>query len=213
MAPSGMAPCRSSTAGERVTSTIEDSMPKPVGPPSITRSMRPPRLFITWSAVVGEIAVERFALGAAMGSPAASSSEIATGCAGTRRATVGPPAAASATTPPSPSRRATTSVSGPGQKARGEALGRVRPGGGDLARGARVCDVHDERVARGPALGRVDRAHGVGVVGAGAEAVHRLGGEGDEAPPTDPLRCARDGPTGAVEPLGHAPRCPRRSRR
>ena len=98
--------------------------------------MRPPRLFITWSAVVGEIAVERFALGAAMGSPAASSSEIATGCAGTRRATVGPSAAAPATTPPSPSRRTTTSVSGLGQKAAASALGRVRPGGEPPGRSA-----------------------------------------------------------------------------
>jgi len=99
----GTAPDRSST----VLST-----PTVVEPPSMTRSMRPSRSCSTWAACVGLGREKRFALGAAIGMPAAASSARATGCAGTLTATVSSPAVTSSGTERD---RGSTSVSGPGQ--------------------------------------------------------------------------------------------------
>src|SRR2546430_495152 len=79
------------------------------GPPGRIGSTRPPRPRNTCPAVVGDSSAERLALGAATGTPAASSSARATGCAGTRTATVGPPAVTASGTAAA---FASTSVSG-----------------------------------------------------------------------------------------------------
>ena len=46
----------------------------------------------------------------------------------------------------------------------------------------RVCDMHDQRMVGGPALGGVDLAHGIGIRGIGTEAVDSFCGECDEFP-------------------------------
>src|ERR1022692_4400883 len=89
-----------------------DSIPTWQGPPSRMQSMRFPRDRRMWSAVVGEIPVKRFALGAATGTCAASISAKATGCAGIRTPTVGNPAVTMSGTSVV---LGTTRVSGPGQ--------------------------------------------------------------------------------------------------
>src|SRR5438128_1546727 len=64
-------PGRRSRGGVVVRSRTVDSIPPGAGPPSRSRSMRPSRPRRTCSARVGESAVERLALGAATGTPAA----------------------------------------------------------------------------------------------------------------------------------------------
>ena len=60
--------------GREVKSNTVDSSPPEVAPASSTRSIRPARLRSTCSALVGEMVVEAFALGAASGMPASISS-------------------------------------------------------------------------------------------------------------------------------------------
>jgi hypothetical protein len=62
--------------------------------------------------VVGDSSVKRLALGAAMGTPAARINSSASGCAGTRRPTVGNPAVTMSGTS---ARLGTIKVNGPGQ--------------------------------------------------------------------------------------------------
>ncbi len=94
-----------------------DSTPTGQAPPSITNSTLSPRSAITWSALVGDSRPEGLALGAASGRPAIISKVCAILCAGTRIATLSNPAVASREILQS-RRRGSTSVSGPGQKAR-----------------------------------------------------------------------------------------------
>ena len=93
-----------------------DSTPTGQGPASITMSMRPRRSASTWAALVGETWPERLAEGATTGPSKAASKARATGCAGTRTATLSSPASARSATPQS-GRFGSTSVSGPGQNA------------------------------------------------------------------------------------------------
>ena len=76
-------------------------------------SIRPSRSATTCAARVGLGRENRFALGAAIGMPAARSSACATGCEGTRIATDGNPAVTSSGTI---RLFGNTRVSGPGQK-------------------------------------------------------------------------------------------------
>ena len=50
-----------------------------------------------------------------------------------------------------------------------------------------VADVDDEGIVRGPALGLVNGLHRRPVQGVGGQAVHRLGGDGHQAPPAQDL--------------------------
>ena len=154
--------------------------------------MRPPSPSSTWAGVVGLTPPEGLADGAATGPPKAASSPWASGCAGTRSATVGRPAVARAARPAS-GRRGSTSVSGPGQKRAASA----RASGGNIGQplgGGEVGDMHDQRVEGGPALGGEDAGDRALARGVGAEAVDRLGRERHEL-------------AGAQEPGGgaHAP--------
>src|SRR5690606_37797402 len=97
-----------------------DSTPTAEAPPSITAAMRPDSPARTWSARVGETLPEGLAEGAANGPPKVLSRARATGWAGTRRATVGKPAVAKGERP-EPSRKGSTKVRGPGQKASAKA--------------------------------------------------------------------------------------------
>ena len=111
-------PGRNRTGRSPASESTVDSMPTRVGPPSRIRSTASPKPRRTCSAVVGESRVNRLALGAAMGTPAARISASASGCEGMRRPTVGSPAVAISGTAPD---FGTTSVSGPGQCRRASA--------------------------------------------------------------------------------------------
>ena len=125
---------------------------------------------------------ERFAEGATSGAPAASISARATGCAGTRSASVSSPARASRLMRQFAETGATI-VSGAGPKGRREFLRAcVEP---RLARGrSRVGEMCDQRIERGPPLRRVDRRDG-GVRGR------------EPREPVDRLRRHRDQPARA----------------
>ena len=81
---------RPTAPGRRITgepcdrSTTVDSTPTSVGPPSTTMSIRSLRSAITCIASVGLGREKRFALGAAIGTPAADMRARATGLEGTR---------------------------------------------------------------------------------------------------------------------------------
>ena len=75
-----------------------DSTPTRHAPESITAAIRPSSPASTCAAVVGEIPPERLAEGAATGPPNAANNRVATGCAGTRTASVSSPAPASSAT-------------------------------------------------------------------------------------------------------------------
>ena len=85
-------PARSNIGCSSASDSTVDSIPTVVGPPSRIMSAPSPSAFSTCSAVVGDSSVKRFALGAAIGTPAATSSASATGCAGMRTPTVSSPA-------------------------------------------------------------------------------------------------------------------------
>ena len=107
-----MRPGRKSTAPSPDRSTMVDSIPTALGPPSSTTSASAPRSARTCAAVVAESSPKRFAEGAAMAPPNARSNSRAPGCAGTRRPIVSwPPVTKS----PAFFERLRTSVRGPGQ--------------------------------------------------------------------------------------------------
>ena len=85
------APGRSNTGVWPDTSTIVDSSPIPTGPPSNIISIRPFRSCHTCCAVVGLGLPDRFALGAATGTPAKAISLLASSRSGIRTATVSNP--------------------------------------------------------------------------------------------------------------------------
>ena len=87
-----MPPGRNTRGVPPVRSTTVDSTPTWHGPPSRISGTRPSMSSKTSGAVVGLGRPERLALGAAMGTPAASISARATGCEGMRTATVASPA-------------------------------------------------------------------------------------------------------------------------
>jgi hypothetical protein len=118
------------------------------------------------------------ALGAAIGRSAAAMSARATSCAGTRTATEGIPAV---TMSGIRSAFGRTTVSGPGQKratSRRAASGHAAT---TVEQRRRFGEVDDQRIERRPVLDVEDARDGGVVGGVGAEAVDRLGGEGDDA--------------------------------
>mmetsp|Transcript_19577 Transcript_19577/g.77994 ORF Transcript_19577/g.77994 Transcript_19577/m.77994 type:complete len:214 (+) Transcript_19577:2431-3072(+) len=88
-------PGRRIVGGFVVVSSTVDSMPRMTCPPSRTEWILPPRSVMTCDARVGEGLPEELADGAAMGRPVAARREHATGCFGTRTATVSKPAVTS----------------------------------------------------------------------------------------------------------------------
>ena len=155
-----------------------DSTPTCVGPPSMMRSIRPPRSSSTCCAVVGETWPERLAEGATTGRPSLRMMSRATSWLGTRTAMLSRPAVASSATA-QPARFFSTSVSGPGQNCAASRLAACvehrEPFGGQ-----EVGNMGDQRIERRPALGLIEPCHRGGVGGVGAEAVDRLGRKRDQ---------------------------------
>ena len=166
-----MPPSRSTTGTSPRTSTTVDSTPTRHGPPSTTTSTTSPRSASTCAAVVGEGRPDRFADGAATGTPAARSSASATGWSGTRTATLGSPAvaargSASAAVQHQRQRPGPERVRQP-QRQGGRARGHP-PGG------LRVRRVDDHGVVGRPALRREDARHRRRVQRVRAQPVDRL---------------------------------------
>ena len=154
--------------------------PRPsTGPPSTIRSMRPSRSAATCAAVVGETWPERLADGATTAPPKARRSACATGCAGTRSATLSSPAVARSHTV-QPAAFGSTSVSGPGQNASASASA-VASNRAMRARRVEARDMGDQRVERRPALGGVEPRHRRRIGGIGAEPVDGFGRKCDQA--------------------------------
>ena len=114
----------------------------------------------------------------------------ATGCAGTRTATVSRPARARSATPQSGC-FASTNVSGPGQNAAASfsAAGRENahaPGGVDIR------NVGDQRIEGGASLGRIKPGDGLAIAGIGAQPVDRFGRKGDQSAGGKAARCGLD---------------------
>ena len=137
-------------------STIVDSTPIGVTPPSRIRSTRPSRSASTCAAEVGLGREKRFALGAATGTPQVSISARATRCAGTRTATDGRPAVTASGT--------AGFLEHKGERSRPERqrqrARRWRNAGSDEPELPHVRDVHDERVGGGAPLRFEDPLHG-----------------------------------------------------
>ncbi len=155
-----------------------DSTPTSTGPPSTIRSIRPARSLCTCAAVVGETCPDRLAEGATTGPPNARRMSRATAWAGTRIATVSSPAVARSATGQS-FVFGSTSVSGPGQNACASAR-RLRVEAGNPHRCLDIPDMGDQRIERGPALGRIEMRDRGGIGGVGAEAIDGLGRERDQ---------------------------------
>ena len=85
-------PGRSTRTGVLRTSTTVDSRPTSHAPPSMIIGTRPSMSASTCAAVVGLGLPERFALGAATGTPQAVMNACATGCDGNRTPTLSSPA-------------------------------------------------------------------------------------------------------------------------
>ena len=120
----------------------------------------------------------------------AASKARATGCAGTRTATLSRPASARSATPP-PGRLGSTSVSGPGQNAAASrsaaASKRAEP-----SRRVGVRHMGDQRIEAGPAFGRIETGDGLAIAGIGAEAVDGLGRKRDQPALAKAARCRLD---------------------
>ena len=170
-------PGRSKRGGVTVTSSTVDSRPPLLGPASRMASIRPAKPAQTCSAVVGDRASERFALGAAIGTPAALNQRQ--GYRMPRHAHGHGRAAGRHDV-------GDTLMSGQHQCQRpGPEVGRqgshhVRKVDGDAVQLRNVGDVNDQRVGAGPALGREDARDGVGIEGVGSQAVNGLGGQGHQ---------------------------------
>ena len=186
MSSVGIPPGRSSCGGSTVQSTIVDSTPIGLGPPSrITSragSSDGPRSARTWAAVVGLTRPKRFADGAAIATPVVASSCCVSGWAGARTPTVSrPPVTTSGTR----DERGSSSVSGPGQQA---AASTAATAGMSTAQSSSqsgsMWTISGWSVGR--SLTAKIRGHRVGVRRVGAEAVHRLGRDGDESASAQP---------------------------
>ena len=156
-----------------------DSSPTGAGPPSTISSMRPRRSASTCAAVVGETWPERLADGATTGPPNAARMARATGWSGTRTPMVSRPAVASCGDRTIRDAFGSTSVSGPGQNAPTGARPRRRTAPSRRAR-AGVGHVRDQRIERGPALGRIEPGDRLAVGRVGAEPIDGLGRKRDE---------------------------------
>ena len=174
-----IAPTRRTAGSAVVTSTIVDSTPTRLAPPSSTKSTSAPRSARTCAALVGLTRPKRLADGAAMPPAKCPSSASATGWSGTRRPTVGA----------STGRRVRDHVRALAEHQR------QRPGperGGQRARDvgdvARVVvercagrDVHDHRMVERSPLHAVEPVQRLGIRRVGTEPVHGLGRERDQA--------------------------------
>ena len=121
-----------------------DSTPTGQGPASITMSMRPRRSASTCAALVGETWPELLADGATTGPSKAASNACATGCAGTRTATLSRPASArSATAAVGPLRQHQRQRSRPERG--GEFFG-VGIEAAEPPRGGDAADMGDQRI-------------------------------------------------------------------
>ena len=107
-------PGRKMRGGETDKSRTVDSMPTCDWPPSTINEIFSPSRAPTCSAFVGEIWLDRFALGAASGKPHSRITACMNGWLGQRMPTVAPPAV---TLSGISSARGNTKVSGPGQNA------------------------------------------------------------------------------------------------
>ncbi len=140
--------------------------------------MRPARPSRTWAGVVALTRPEGLAEGAASGPAKAASRRRASGCAGTRSATVARPAVASSERPVA-GRRGSTRVSGPGQKraASARAAG-VKAARASAAAASVTCTISGLKAGR-PLAAKIAGDRPV-IAGVGAEAVDGLGREGDQ---------------------------------
>ena len=122
---------------------------------------------------------KRLALGAAMGTPAASISASATGWAGMRMPTLSRPAVQASGTM---SRLGSSRVSGPGMKRCASFRAEARPASHQpLGHGDRA-DVHDDRVPGGPLLGGEDAQHRLAVQRVGPQSVNGFRGNATSPP-------------------------------
>ena len=185
----GKPPGRSSV-GSPMQETMVDSTPTAHGPASITMSMRPRRSASTCAGVVGEMWPERLAEGATTGPPKASSNAWATGCAGTRTATLSSPASA---------RSAIAAI----RLLRQHQRQRPRPEDAseffrhgieapEPARGGGIGDMRDQRIECRASLGGIEPRYCLAVASIGAEPVDRLGGEGHQPARVQAARRSRD---------------------
>ena len=155
-----------------------DSTPTVHGPPSITMSMRPRRSASTCAALVGETWPERLAEGATTGPPKAASSACASGCAGTRTATLSSPASARSATGQS-SRFGSNERQRPRPERRRQLLG-VGIEARQRVRGLAAGHMRDQRIERRPPLGGIEPRHRLAIAGVGAEPVDGLGRKRDQ---------------------------------
>ena len=193
MSSRGIPPGRSSWGGSVVQSTIVLSTPIGEGPPSritsVAGSSTSPRSASTWAAVVGLTRPNGLADGAAMPRPERASSSCVSGWAGARSPTESrPPVTASSTR----AARGSSRVSGPGQQVAASSSAAAGTSAAQLGELVGAADVHDERVIDRPALDGEDPGDRDGVVGVGAEAVHRLGRDRHQAAAGEALDRARD---------------------
>ena len=179
MSAGEISPGRNSRGGCVVRSTIVDSIPPAVGPPSRISGIRPSRLANTCAACVGDNCDDRFALGAANGTPASRSSATATPCAGTRTATVAPPGHGIRHFGPLGQHQRQR----PGPESLRQPRRGVRPSGGNSTHLRHLRHMHDQRIVGRPALGRKDPGHGRRVQGIRPQAVNRLGRKRHQPPP------------------------------
>ena len=170
-------PGRSILGRSPVKSRTVDSRPIDVGPLSMTRSISPSRSASTWSARVGEIRFDRFALGAAMGwsdSLDQAAGHRADRCPqgdGVRPG--GDHVGDDGATIEHQRERARPEASG-------QPLGVLGPILHAVAGLGNAGNMDDQRIDRGPPLDRKDPRHGFGSGGDGPQAVDRFGREGDQ---------------------------------
>src|SRR5439155_1490826 len=144
----------------------------------------------TWAALVGETALDRFALGAASGKPHFRMTAWMNGWAGQRTPTVGPSAV---TTPGISAERGSTSVSGPGQNDRASwSASGVRPAGTGTGRLTLPRRPILTRVFKGaPGSSRERRSRRRAGQDAGQQEILPGMGRGAHALEFGPVGCAR----------------------
>ena len=170
-------PGRSSVIFPSAMETTVDSIPTRVGPPSSTGT-ESPKAALTCPAVVGESSLNRFALGAAIGTPQASINSRATGCAGTRTPTVGE-SGGDDIGDVSGFRKHQREGSGP--PALGEFFCFARPLGDQSPRHLDGRSVDDQRAGFRAAFQFENFCDGGSVERVRAQAVNGFRGEGDQA--------------------------------
>ena len=172
-------PSRRITGSSPVTSTTVDSSPIGAGPPSRMMATLAPRSAChvrgdRRAHVAGAVGAGRRDRADRRRAAAPGRS----GCAGTLSAMVSRPAVARSATG-QPGCLAITRVSGPGQNAAANCRpASVRRPSRAAASVSGTCTISGLKPR--PALGGKDRRHRAAVAGVGAQAVHGLGGKGDE---------------------------------